>query len=165
MFGKPKRFGRLTVREQKEANNRAIRFWAAASERPDAQENLKKLLVTLPPKREKIRRPVDGKPAMPLEKEVLADVLQALRNDPRVWICDRRQSGVFQEGNRFIRVGQRGHLDISGMLRGGRYFEIECKRAGEKPDERQAQRIEHVKKGGGVSGYCWSAETALALLP
>lgn len=164
MWPKTRR-GRLSPRERISANNANLSFIAAASPRPDAADNLQKLLVPLPPKRERITRPVDGTPAHPLEKDILADALQALRNDPRVWICDRRQSGVFYDGNRVIRVGAKGHLDISGMLQGGRYFEIEAKRPGQKPDERQQQRIDHVRKGGGISGYFWSVETCLALLP
>lgn len=144
-------------------NNAALRFYAGASDNQKAQE-LVAGLKDPPPKRERIKRS-DGTPAHPLEKEVLADVLQALRLDPRVAIVDRRQSGVFQDGDRYIRVGTKGVLDVSGMLRGGKYFEIECKRPGQKPDPRQAERIELVQRGGGISGYCWSAESALALLP
>lgn len=151
--------GRRTKREEIESHNATHRFYAGATDKEPM------IQLPVPPKRERIKRPADGRPVYPLEKEVLSDVLQALRNDPRIHIVDRRQSGVFQDGDRFIRVGQRGVLDISGMLRGGRYFEIECKRQGEKPDERQQARIEHVLKGGGVSGYCWSVETALALIP
>lgn len=151
--------GRRSRRDTILANNAADRFYAAAADvAPQFQ-------LPVPPKRERIRRPVDGKPAVPLEKTVLADVLQALRRDPRVWIVDRQQSGLFQDGERYIRVGTRGVLDIRGMLLGGRYFEIECKREGQEPDERQQQRIEHVRAGGGISGYCWSVESALALLP
>lgn len=116
-------------------------------------------------KQARIKRPQDGKPAMPLEKEVLADALEALRNDPRVWFADRRQSGVFQDGDRYIRVGTRGVLDVSGMLHGGRYFEIEAKRPGEKPDENQERRIANIRAGGGVSGYFTSSDEALGLLP
>ncbi len=129
-----------------------------------AAEYRKQFVTLLPPKRDRVKRS-DGTPAHPLEKEVLADALQALRNDYRVWIVDRQQSGMFQDGDRFIRVGRKGHLDIKGMLKGGRYFELEAKRPGEKPDELQQQRIEHVRKGGGISGYFTSAAEALALLP
>jgi hypothetical protein len=159
------RKGRLSPREQAEATNRSHEFVAGSMEPEKAAEYRKLFVKTIPPKRDRVRRPVDGKPAMPLEKEVLADVLQALRNDPRIWIVDRNQSGVFQDGDRYIRVGAKGHLDIKGMLKGGRYMEIECKRPGQRPDDRQAERIERVKKGGGISGYCWSVESALALLP
>ncbi len=155
---KPRR-GRLSYREQIEKNNAADRFYAAmAGKEPRAQ-------TVLAPKRARIRRPVDGKPAVPLEKEVLADVLQALRNDPRVAMIERSQSGLFQDGDRYIRVGTRGKLDITLMLVGGRYGEIECKREGLSPDERQQARIEAIKRNGGIAGYAWSAESALALLP
>ena len=157
----PRRLGRPTVRETLLRNKATIEFHAAAAGKTYEFTTP----IPPPPKARAIRRPVDGKPVIPLEKEVLASVLQALRNDPRIWIVDRRQSGVFVEGDRYIRVGQAGHLDISGMLRGGRYFEIEAKRPGQKPDSRQQERIETVRRGGGVSGYCWSIESCLALLP
>lgn len=101
----------------------------------------------------------------PPEKHVLAAVLKALRHDPRVASVERTQSGLFQEGNRWIRVGTPGKLDITGLLVGGRYFEIEVKRPGEKPNPKQADRIAAIRANGGISGYAWSAESALALLP
>lgn len=155
---RPRR-GRISLRDQKIAINKAFDHLSILSGKP-TPDGLKHEIT---PKRERKLRPVDN--AIPLEKEVLADALEALRNDPRIWICDRRQSGVFQDGDRYIRVGQKGHLDISGMLHGGRYFELEAKRPGEKPNEYQLKRIAHVRAGGGVSGYFWSVETALALLP
>lgn len=155
------RRGRPTLRQTLLANKARLEFRAAAADTTYEFTTP----IPPPPKARAIRRPVDGKPVIPLEKDVLASVLQALRLDQRVWIVDRRQSGVFMEGERYIRVGQRGHLDISGCLKGGKYFELECKRPGQKPDERQQERIDHVKRGGGISGYCWSIESALALLP
>lgn len=157
-----KRKGRPTRRERIETVNKSLRAWGLMFGKPEVAE---KLSTALPPKRDRVRRPVDGKPVIPFERDVLAAALQALRHDPRVALVDRRQSGVFQEGERFIRVGTRGVLDISGMLKGGRYFEIEAKRPGEKPDERQAMRIATVQASGGVSGYFTSADEALALLP
>lgn len=119
----------------------------------------------LPPKRDKVRRPVDGKPVGRLEKHVLADVLQALRQDPRVALVERTQSGLFQDNDRYIRVGTPGKLDITLMLVGGRYGEIECKRPGGKPDERQQRRIDAIRRNGGIAGCATSAEEALGLLP
>lgn len=142
-----------------ERHNASDRYWATFFGKPPAFQR------ALPPKREKITRPVDGKPALPLEKEVLADVLKALRDDPRVALAERAQSGVFQDGDRYIRVGTPGKLDITIMLVGGRYGEIEVKRPGGKPDERQALRISTIRANGGISGYATSAEEALALLP
>lgn len=155
---------RLSPREEKERRNATQDFLAGAMPADKAAEYRQNFVKPLPPKRDRIKRS-DGTPAHPLEKEVLADALQALRNDERVWIVDRQQSGVFQDGDRFIRVGRKGHLDIKGMLKGGQYFELEAKRPGEKPDEYQLQRIEHVRKGGGISGWFTSAAEALALLP
>ena len=156
------RRGRPTLRQTLLANKARLEFRAAAADTTYEFTTP----IPPPPRARAIRRPVDGKPVIPLEKDVLASVLQALRLDPRVWIVDRRQSGVFMEGERYIRVGQRGHLDVSGMLKGsGRYFEIEAKRPGEKPTPEQLLRIEHVRRGGGISGYFWSVESALALLP
>lgn len=138
--------------------------WQAAEQKsPSIREWLGE--EPLPPKAHRINRTADDKPAMPLEKHVLAGALKALSRDPRVALVERTQSGLFQEGNRFIRVGSRGKLDITGMLKGGRYFEIEAKRPGEKPDERQALRIAFVRQHGGIAGYFTSAAEALALLP
>jgi hypothetical protein len=119
----------------------------------------------LPPKAGRIRRTADDKPALPLEKHVLKAALKALHHDPRVAFAQRQQSGLFQEGLRTIRIGTPGVLDINGMLKGGQYFELEAKRPGQKPDERQSARIEFVRQHGGISGYFTSAEEALALLP
>lgn len=119
----------------------------------------------LPPKSDRIRRTVDDKPALPLERHVLKAALKALRADPRVAFADRQQSGVFHEGMRTIRVGAPGKLDIVGMLEGGQYMELEAKRPGEKPTEQQAKRIAFVRQHGGISGYFTSADEALGLLP
>ena len=150
--------GRQSRRERLLSNKRAIDFLAAGADKRHA------FTVPIPAARKpRARRSAS---TTPLERDVLASVLAVLRHDPRVAIVDRRQSGLFQEGERYIRIGNPGHLDISGMLKGGRYFELECKRDDKaKPDERQAARIELIKRLGGVSGYCWSVESALALLP
>ena len=119
--------------------------------------------TVLAPKRT-YRKPADA-PNRPLEKTVLAQVIKALRADPRVAHVERSQSGLLRDGDRFIRVGFRGKLDITGMLKSGRYFEVECKRPGAMPDVRQGLRIAKIRENGGISGYCWSVDSALALLP
>jgi len=161
--------GRVSLRERLELNKATRRLYLGAvpEDHPKyeaAQAKLGELHAEAPPPL-RTRRKARGTPDRPLEKHILAAVMGALRYDPRVWICDRRQSGVFQDGDRYIRVGERGHLDISGMLRGGAYFEIEVKRPGAKPEPHQLERIERVRAGGGISGYCWSVESAIALLP
>lgn len=157
----PFRRGRKSLREQFRLNKAWIEFHAAATDKPSPID----IVVPPAPKAREVRRPVDGKPPQPLEKHVLAAALNALRSDPRVAFADRQQSGLFQDGNRYIRVGTPGKLDIVGMLTNGRYLELEAKRPGQKPDERQARRIEFVKRHGGIAGYFTSADEALALLP
>lgn len=159
------RRGRMTLAEQRD---RIIRFNAREQFDAAAVGKTPRFQIPvpeLPPKRNRVMRTGDNKPALPLEREVLAAALEALRYDPRVAFVDRRQSGVFQDGERYIRVGSPGVLDVSGMLKGGRYFELEAKRPGEKPDERQCRRIDLVRAAGGVSGYFTSADEALGLLP
>lgn len=151
--------GRISLRERIERNNATDRFYAAAAGvEPRAQ-------TELPPKRDRVKRPADGKPALPLEKHVLAECLAALLADPRVAIAERAQSGLFQDGDRYIRVGTPGKLDISLMLVGGRYGEIECKREGKFPDERQWKRIYLIRNNGGIAGCAHNAAEAIALLP
>ena len=149
------RGGRPSRREQIAGLNASDRYYATlAGKEPMFQQEL-----PAAPK----KRILD--PSKVYEKDVLADVLQALRRDPRVALVMRQQSGVFMDGDRHIRVGTPGMLDIGLMLIGGRYAEIECKRPGQKPDERQAERIAAIKRNGGIAGYVTSAEEALALLP
>lgn len=99
-----------------------------------------------------------------LEKHILADILKALRAHPKVARVERRQSGLFQDGNRIIRVGQRGEPDVSGMLQGGKVFKIEVKRPGEQPDERQQRHLDETVAAGGIAGCAHSVEEAIAII-
>jgi hypothetical protein len=100
-----KRRGRPTLRETLTLNKAACDFYAAAGDKPPRESVM---LNALPPKRHRVKRPVDGKPAAPYERDVLVQIIKALRADPRVARVERNQSGVFQDGNRYIRVGVRG---------------------------------------------------------
>lgn len=124
-----------------------------------------KFCTPLPPKRDRVFRPYDRKPVVPLEKDVLAEVLKVLRLDPRVGYVWRQTSGTFQDGDRYIKAGPKGMPDILGVLKGGKFFAIECKRPGGKPEPHQQAIIDRFRLIGAISGYCWSAESALALLP
>lgn len=155
--------GRPSYRDQLVTNDAWGSFYAAAADKPHKPSTL---LAKLPPKRHRVRRPVDGKPAAPYERDVLAQIISALRHDHRVARVERNQSGVFKEGNRYIRVGTRGKLDLTVYLKTGRYVEIEVKRDQKhKPEPHQVARIEEIKRQGGLAGWAWSAESALALLP
>ena len=146
-----------------EASKAASDFYAAAADKPRMENDM---LAKLPPKRHRVRRPVDGRPAMPLEREVLVQIIKALRHDPRVARVERNQSGVFQDGNRYIRVGVKGKLDLTVYLKTGTYAEIEVKRSEKtKPEPHQLARIQEIKQQGGIAGWAWSAESALAILP
>ena len=152
-----RRAGRLTRREEISRINAADRYYAiGAGKEPLFQR-------PLPPIRNRTRgRSASGKP---LERDVLKAVVQVLRYDKRVARVERNQSGLFQEGDRTIRVGTPGKLDLTIYLKDGRYLECEVKRPGGKPNPKQASRIEAIRAAGGLAGYCWSAESALALLP
>lgn len=152
-----RRGGRQTLREQRERANAADRFYAAMSgKEPQVQNSIK-------PKQQRRAAGWHGKP---LEKAVLASVLDALRRDPRVAMVERQQSGVFVEGNRHIRVGSPGALDVKGFLIGsGRYFEIECKRPGGQLTPQQSERIATLIANGAIAGVATSAAEALELLP
>jgi len=155
--------GRQSYREKLEASQAANNFYADMAGKPRLTSTL---LAQLPPKRHRVKRPVDGKPAAPYERDVLVQIIKALRHDPRVARVERNQSGVFQDGNRYIRVGVKGKLDLTVYLKTGRFAEIEVKRdAKHKPEPHQLERIATIKRAGGIAGWAWSAESALAILP
>ena len=119
------------------------------------------LVQTVAPKKTRRARSATGKP---LERNILKAVLDALRHHPRVAFCDRRQSGVFVDGDRHIRVGSVGVGDISGMLKGGRYFEIEVKTETGKATDAQITRMNMIWDAGGIAGIARSVEHALTIL-
>jgi hypothetical protein len=108
---------------------------------------------------------IDAIHRKPLERDVLKAVVQVLRLDRRVARVERNQSGVFQDGNRFIRVGVRGKLDLTVYLKSGKYLELEVKRPGGKPEPHQQKRIDDIRAAGGLAGCATSIEEALELLP
>lgn len=154
------RRGRKSLREQLAASHAGRSWYAAMAGKPPPD----KPALLMKPKR--VHRPA-GSDGRPLEKHVLAAVIAALRLDRRVASVERNQSGVFQDGERYVRVGSRGKLDLTVYLKDGRYIEIEVKRA---PDVKllssaQWERMKSIRASGGLSGWCWSVESALALLP
>ena len=147
-----RRRGRQSKRERQLAINAAFRFYGT----PQFQTEVK-------PMRQRSTPGADGRP---LERDVLKAIIQALRLDPRVASVERNQSGVFQDGERYIRVGTPGKLDLTVYLKSGLFAELEVKRDERtNPDECQLQRIEHIKRSGGIAGWCWDIPSALAILP
>ena len=146
--------------EQVSANRRWLNMLtdSAGRERMPLTQTEQDLAV----RRTRIRKPSD--PTRILEKHVLKAGLQFLRHHPKVASVERTQSGVFTEGNRTIRVGFVGKLDITGMLKGGRYFEVDAKRPGGKLSEAQIRRIRQVQDNGGIAGSFTCVEELQALI-
>ena len=151
-----RRFGRASFADTIRANQRALAFMAASAGVPQHPDTV----MAVKPKRTRTRS-ASGKP---LEKHILKAILDALRHHPDVAIVDRRQVGEFVEGGRRIKIGVVGVGDISGMLRGGAYFEIECKTEIGKLTPAQKERIHRILDGGGIAGVARSVEDALTIL-
>jgi hypothetical protein len=165
-----KRRGRLTRREQIESVNRGFSAWGAMFGKPEVAASLVQPL----PKRRKQKADmrgvdIDAIHRKPLERDVLPAVRKALQLDRRVARVDRNQSGVFRDGNRFIRVGEKGKLDLTVFMKPGitpAWGEVEVKRdKSTKPEPHQLRRMERVRADGGFAGWCWDIESALEILP
>ena len=153
-----RRFGRKSLSDTIRANQRALNHMAAMA----GVEPHPDLVQAVAPKRKRRTRSASGKP---LERNILKAVLDALRHHPRVAFADRRQSGVFVDGERHIRVGSVGVGDISGMLKvSGRYFEIEVKTETGKATDAQITRMNMIWDAGGIAGIARSVEAALTIL-
>lgn len=150
--------GRKTKREQILAINASHRFYESMSVNPKVSAET--LCRPVP----KERKAAVRDPSKVYEADILREILKALRSHPKVARVERRQSGVFQNGNRWIRVGRRGDPDIGGFLKGGRVFGIEVKRDGLEPTELQQARIDEIRAAGGLAGCAHSVEEAFALL-
>jgi hypothetical protein len=148
------------------AAHRATSYYAASHGKPaPAKPSLLVELEERAAKRKPRARP--GSDGKPLERHVLKAVVAALRLHPRVAKVERNQSGLFQDGDRLIRVGSKGKLDLTVYLKDGRYIEIEVKRG---PDVKllspaQIARIKEIRSNGGLAGWCWSVESAIELIP
>ena len=113
--------------------------------------------------------------ADPREKDIQAAIFDYLRADSRVAIATRYNSGKMPwqkaPGERihyisfyrmFLRaigrVRDTGHADIGGMLVGGRAYYFEVKTQTGKLTEEQADFLECVRNGGGISAVVRSIE-------
>ena len=105
--------------------------------------------------------------AKPQRKEapVLKAILHLLRAHPLVIECWRQNAGQIPVGEgRFIRLGDKGKLDIAGRLKDGRYFEIEAKAPGRKPEPHQKARIDYLLSTGAVAGWADNVEQAKRII-
>ena len=141
---------------------------------------LRKNLPPLPQKRSRIVRPVDGKPVVPLEADVIRAVGQLLAVHPKVLFAVRQNSGAASYEHSsgryapvwFYKVVTRQSVTITdfwGILRDGRMLALECKREGWREprgerEMRQALFISLIQNCGGIAGFVRTADEAKALL-
>jgi hypothetical protein len=127
------------------AMNKANRGMEAMfGDRREAKGIAEPTYADLPPKRAYTKR----QDTQDSERSVLKRIRAALRKHPNVAFCWREQSGLFGTVN----VGFTGKPDLIGMLRNGRFFAIECKRAdGGVQSPEQAYYLSLVRAGGGLA--------------
>jgi hypothetical protein len=148
--------GRKTMREILARNNAADRFLAAMAGKPPQAQ------AAIPPPPKPRARSASGKP---LERHVLRAVLDALRHHPRVAFAWRMQSGLFQEGDRYIRVGTPGLPDVVAMLKNsGQLVAVEVKREGGYISGAQEIMLQNIRFHGGRAGVARSVEDAIAII-
>lgn len=94
------------------------------------------------------------------ERDVLKEVLGAVTYHPRVAWAERMNSGVMQQGGRYVRFGFVGCPDIVGQLRDGRFLAIEVKRAGKDATEKQLEFLGRVHRNHGLAFVARSAADA-----
>jgi len=137
---------------------------------PAAKARIERLTNAIPPKRDRVVRPVDGKPAMPLERDIQKACLQLLRVHPKVAYCWRANSGTFTEQNadgsqRYISANSApGCPDILGYLKGGRFLAIEVKRPGGKPSRLQEQFLDRARAAGALAAVVDDPQQLVDLL-
>lgn len=141
---------------------RAIALYQNAASRAYTPDD-KPMMELIKVRAARTASPLQRDPRKVYERDVLKAALKYLRHHPRVASVERTQSGVFAEGNRTIRVGFVGKLDISGVLKGGRAFEFEAKRPGGKLSVAQANRIVQLQNAGVLSG-CFDSVDGLETL-
>lgn len=146
------------------ANKAALDFYADMAGRP-------RMEMVIPPKRDRIRRPVDDKPVV-YEKDIQKAILDALKLRQDVVFVGRfnRGQAVATDGygnTRYTNFNTvKGFPDIHGLLLGGRAFYIEVKRpdAGRESEDQRAF-LDKVLGGGAFAGVARSVEEAMQILP
>lgn len=150
-----KRYGRVTFRDRLIKNKAAMDFLADMAGKP-------RMDIEIPPAPKK-RQP-SKQSTLPLERDVMKEIILALRADELVAFVWREQSGVFEDGGHIIRVGFVGKPDLIGMLVDGRFFAIEVKRPGGKATAEQTLVLNTIRQKNGIAGIAQSAEEALAII-
>jgi hypothetical protein len=165
-----RRRGRISLRERMAQNLRALEMQAPPDVVSPGIERIRAHIAALPPKRKRVVRPVDGRPAVPLEKDIQKACLQLLRAHPKVAAVWRQNSGTFTEQNadgsqRYISAhSMTGLPDIVGFLRGGRAVFFEVKRPGGKATPMQQNFIDRANTAGALAAVVTSPEQIEELL-
>lgn len=168
-----KRRGRLSLRDARLASKRALDFYADMAGKPRITGPDGPIPIIIAPKRERVKRPYDGQPVVPLEKEIQSAILEALELRSEVVFVGRfnRGQAVNTDGGvtRYTPFNTvKGFPDIHGLLLGGRAFYIEVKRPPpfyRKPDQDQQDFLDAARLAGACAGVACSVEEANALLP
>jgi len=78
----------------------------------------------------------------------------------------RQNQGGIKRGKAYYRFcGASGISDIIGILPGGRFLAIECKRAPNKLTPAQADFLDRVNKAGGVGRVAYLVDDIEGILP
>lgn len=180
------RRGRVSLKDHMRAGLALQRAYAAAVPDDDPrraanQERLDRLSASIAPKRERVRRPVDGRPATDIEGPVINAVGDLLNVHPRVLFAVRQNSGSMpyqrSDGRMapvwFYKIFRKPEkltiVDFWGFLDDGRPFAMECKKPSwtEPRDEREFKQqafLKMIASIGGISGFVCSVTDAQKLL-
>ena len=162
-----RRNARPTLRESMLASQRGLDHYATLTGKPRV------VVQGIPPEpKHRIRRPSDGQPTAPTEKQIQSAILEAigLRRD-LVFVGRFNRGQMVSEYNgrtsytEFNTVP--GFPDIHGLLLGGKAFYIEVKRPPpnyRRPTTEQQAFIDAARNAGAYAGVATSIEEANAIL-
>jgi len=182
----PIRRGRRTMREKLERNLASMKLQSLTGTNPMI-EKMQAMIEALPPKRHRVKRPVDGKRADDLEANVIDAVGDLLHVHPKVLFAARQNSGSLPFTNNkgksypiwFYKLVRKPEkltiVDYWGFLADKRPFAFECKKPSWKPatpanrrdyaHELEQQVFLHmIRSLGGVSGFVTDASQVVEML-
>lgn len=95
------------------------------------------------------------------EAEIQAGIMGYL-NTMKIFAWRNNTGGFSPRPGQFLRFGEPGSADILGVLPGGRFFAIECKRVGKRATPLQAEWLAQVNENGGLGFVASSADDVRA---
>ena len=131
------------------------------AKRAEQEQRLAEERAAIKPVRVQAARRPSGKV---LERDVLKGIVKALSLHRLVARVERNQSGVFREGERFVRVGSKGKADLTVYLKDGRYAEIEVKSPTGRITDAQWKRVYAIRAAGGLAGIARCVEDAFGII-